>query len=81
MVVALTFNAHARRLGILAAAATVILGVAYAVTLAAPTPEGLRRSSSLERSLAISAILIPIATTIIAGLYLQHQHGEMPACG
>jgi hypothetical protein len=34
-VVALTFTARARRLGISAAAATVILGVAYAVTLAA----------------------------------------------
>jgi hypothetical protein len=33
--VALTFTARARRLGISAAAATVILGVAYAVTLAA----------------------------------------------
>jgi hypothetical protein len=35
VVVALTFTARARRLGLSAAAATVILGVAYAVTLAA----------------------------------------------
>jgi hypothetical protein len=33
------------------------------------TPEGFRRSSLLERALALTAVMIPIATTIIAGLY------------